>query len=179
MQTLNRAETYALWNQYWQDMEKEWFKVGVLQNYIGEDDSPSLRAWLAGDKEKSVALIQDATHGGWSKLCKEKSDQGVLMRRIRIIEKPLTPYTEWEIEYYKRINIPGGEQIFVVDKQQIEALDLPSGDLIMFDNGRAVICGYDKTGRMAHQDFYDKHDDMTKFLELKRNLLAIARPFLG
>lgn len=62
MQILNRAETYKLWDQYWQDMEEELFKIEVMQDYTGEDDSPSLRAWLAGDKAKSLALILDTTH---------------------------------------------------------------------------------------------------------------------
>ncbi|HEX3568471.1 MAG TPA: hypothetical protein VHT70_02220 [Candidatus Saccharimonadales bacterium] len=176
MKTLDREETYRLWDQYWHDMQEEWFKIEVMQDYTGEDDSPSLRAWLAGDKDKSLALIQDATHGGWSKRCKEKSDQGVLMRRIRIIEKPYTPYTEWEIEYYKRINIPGGEQVFIVEKRQTVGLDLPSGDMMMFDNSRAVVCSYDETGRMIRQTFYDKNDDTTKFLQLKHDVLPLAQP---
>jgi hypothetical protein len=121
-------------------------------------------------------FCQALSDGGWSERCKEKSDRGVLMRRIRIIEKPYTPYTEWEVEYYKRINIPGGEQLFIVDKQQAKDLNLPSGDLMMFDNRRAVICGYDKTGRMVNQTFYDESDAITGFLQLKHDLLALAQP---
>ncbi len=176
MQILDRAETYQLWDQYWQSMKEEWFKVEVRQDYTGEDDSPSLRAWLAGDKEKSVALILEAAHSGWSKQYKEKTDQGVLMRRIRIIQKPYTPYTAWEIEHYKRINIPGGEQIFTIDAQQAKNLKLPSGDMMLFDNRYAVVCGYDDTGRMSQQTFYDENDDITSFLELKSSLLDLAQP---
>lgn len=175
MITLSRtkAEARGLWDQYWHDMCQEWFKVEVLQDYTGEDDSPSLRAWLKGDKEQSLALLKQTTHNGWAERCKEKSGQGVLMRRVRIIEKPHTPYTEWELEFYKHINIPNGEQLFFLDKKVVQGLDLPSGDLMIFDNKRAVMCAYDKTGRVTHQTFYDKADDIAKFLQLKHDLLVL------
>ncbi len=176
MQTVTRAAGQPIWNQYWQEMRQEWFKIEVLQDYFGEDDCPSLRAWLAGDYAESLALLAQTTHGGWSERCKEKSDQGVLMRRIRVIEEPLTPYTAWEIEFYKHINIPGGEQIFTVNQQAVADLNLPSGDLMMFDNERMVVCAYDKTGRVTKQTFYDKSDDISSFLTLKAQLLARAKP---
>jgi hypothetical protein len=179
MKTLDRNKAHKLWNQYWQDMKQEWFKVEVLQDYTGEDDSPSLRAWLAGNKEQSLALLEKTSHNGWREMCKEKRDAGVLMRRIRIIEKPYTPYTKWEFEFYKHINIAGGEQIFIVNKQAVADVDLPSGDLMMFDNKRVVVCIYDKTGRMTKQTFYDENDDISSFLRLKHDLLSLAQPFRG
>jgi hypothetical protein len=39
-------------------MSHEWFKLEVLQDYTGEDDGPSLRAWLSGDKQKSIELLK-------------------------------------------------------------------------------------------------------------------------
>lgn len=177
MKTLDRTESHELWSKYWREMKQEWFKVEVLQDYTGEDDSPSLRAWLGGDKERSLALLQQATHNDWRELCEEKRSAGVLMRRIRVVEEPHTPYTEWELEFYKHINIPGGEQIFIVNKQDVADLDLPSGDLMMFDNKRIAICAYDETGRVVQQTFYDESDDISSFLQLKHDPLPLARPF--
>lgn len=176
MKTLGRAEALELWNKYWRAMKREWFKIEVLQDYTGEDDSPSLQAWLAGDKEQSLALLKTTSNNSWREMYKAKHDANVLMRRIRIVETPHTPYTEWEFEFYKRVNIPGGEQIFVVNKQDITDLDLPSGDLMMFDNRRVVICAYDTTGRVVKQTFYGENDDIAGFLQLKHVLLPLARP---
>jgi hypothetical protein len=176
MKTLERTEAHKLWGQYWKDMKQEWFKIEVLQDYTGEDDSPSLRAWLAGDKEKSLALLKQTAHSGWREMCREKQNAGVLMRRIRVIEKPYTPYTEWEIEFYKQVNIPGGEQIFIIDKQDVANFDLPSGDLMIFDNKEVVVCAYDKTGRVMQQTFYSENDNIAEFLRLKHDLLPLVRP---
>lgn len=79
-------------------------------------------------------------------------------------------------EFYEHINIPGGEQVFIVDKDDASNLDLPTGDLMMFDNKRVAVCAYDPTGRMTQQTFYDDSDDITTFLQLKHDLLALARP---
>lgn len=174
MRTLPRTEAQQHWQHYWDDMHQEWFKIEVLQDYAGEDDSPSLRAWLAGDRKTSFDLLKQTTHNGWLTMCQEKHSAGVLMRRIRIIEKPITPYTEWELEFYKHINIRGGEQVFLVDHEAVKGLDLPSGDLMMFDNKRVAVCAYDKTGRMVSETFYDEQDDISKFLRLKDKLLVIA-----
>lgn len=181
MKTLSRNEATKLWDRYWSDMKHEWFKVEVLQDYTGEDNGPSLRAWLEGDKQKSIELLREEAHSnGWRKQCEQKHKQSVLMRRIRIIKKPYTPYTEWEIECYKISNIPGGEQVFIVDKDDIKDLHLPSGDLMVFDNRRVAICTYDETGRMTQQTFYDeKDDDISTFLELKGNILTFAHPLLA
>jgi hypothetical protein len=176
MKTLSRDEAHKLWEQYWSHMKQEWFKVEVLQDYTGEDDSPSLRAWLAGDRQKSLELLAQTTHNGWREQCEQKHSQSVLMRRIRVIEKPYTPYTEWELEFYRHINVPGGEQVFVVDKQAASNLDLPSGDLMIFDNKRAVTCTYDTTGKMIRQTFYDESEEISRFLQLKHDLLNLARP---
>lgn len=176
MKILPRNQARKVWDRYWADMKQEWFKIEVLQDYTGEDDSPSLRAWLAGDRQKSLDLLKQTTHQGWSERCKQKHDQGVLMRRIRVIEEPLTPYTEWELEFYQHINIPNGERLFTINKQATEHMNLPSGDLMMFDNQRAVVCAYDKTGRVTQQTFYDEGDDIAPFLQLKHDFLALARP---
>lgn len=175
MITLDRKEASRIWEEYWHGMCQEWFKIEVLQDYVGQDDCPSLRAWLEGDTQTSLKMLPHDT-APWAKQLLQKHQQGVLMRRIRIVQKPYTPYTEWEFACYKRNNIPSGEQVFVVDKAVVEGLDLPQGDLMMFDNKRIAICTYDQTGRVIRQTFYGENDDITKFLQLKHDLLSIAQP---
>jgi hypothetical protein len=171
MKTLQRDEAQRLFSRYWDDMQVEWFKIEILQDYSGEDESASLNAWLEGDKQMSLELLKQTTHHGFSEQCKQKHDQDVILRRIRIIEKPYTPYTEWELAFYKYINIPNGEQVFLIDRGAVKGLVLPKGDLIMFDNKRVVIAAYDEAGRMTYEVFYDEHDDINQFLQLKHDLL--------
>lgn len=79
---------------------------------------------------------------------------------------------QWEIEVYKNRNIPlGHEDIFLLDRKDVADLDLPAGDLMLFDQKNAVIGQYDETGYAQSQTFYDETDDLSSFITLREKLL--------
>lgn len=175
MEILRRDAATIRWKQYWDQTQHEWCKLEVLQDYTGEDVRPSLQAYIDGDPALGLALLQQETQQStWRNACQQKHDQGVMLRRIRILEAPHTPYTQWELEYFKLVNIPGHEEIFVVDKNDLGSLSLPGGDVVIFDNQRAVVNIYDKTMRMEEQAFYTDTESMAGFLSLKESLLGMA-----
>jgi len=177
MEILRRDAATIRWKQYWDQMQHEWFKLEVLQDYSGEDDRPSLQAYIDGDPERGLALIrQETRQSPWREACQQKCDQGVTLRRVRILEEPYTPYTAWELEYFKLVNLPGGEQIFVIDKDNLGEVSLPGGDVVIFDDQRAVANTYDKTMRMEEQAFYTGSNSIAGFLALKESLLQMAAP---
>ena len=172
MKTLPREQANIKWDNLWEGMKSEWFKVEVLQDYTGEDKGRSLSAWMAGDKVGSMEIALDEPDA-WSESCREKVERGVTLTRIHVVDYPLSKYMEWEIELYKTRNIPlGKETIYLVDRKNIADLDLPNGDLMMFDQTNVVIGNYNQTGYASSQDFYDETDDIAKFLELRKKLLA-------
>ena len=84
---------------------------------------------------------------------------------------------KWELEQYKYVNSPQcGEQVYLLDKADTAGLKLPAGDLMLFDNERAVVNSYDDRGLMTHETFYDKPDDINEFIELAKELKNLARP---
>jgi hypothetical protein len=176
MRTLPRDQADILWDEYWTRTRHEWFKVEVLQDYAAEDDSPSLRSWLRGDKEKSIELMEAEDLSDWIESCGQKLAQGVKLLRYHVVETPYSPYIEWEIEVYKRINVPKcGELVFLVDKAALGGLQLPPGDLMIFDAARAVVNDYDAHGRVTNRTFYDETDYISKFLKLARTLKKTGR----
>ncbi len=176
MKTFNREEGGKLWEAWWDAMEQEWFKVEVLQDYRGEDDSPSLAAWRLGKKEESLILLKNqGLDADWQKALDTKKH--VKKLRFHIIEKPLSSYMEWEIEHYKIYNIPfGGEEIYLVPKEKVRHLQIPDGDFVIFDNKRVVKNTYDSTGKVVTYDFYEEGDDISQFLALKSELLKCREP---
>ena len=177
MEILRRDAATIRWKHYWDQMQEEWCKVEVFQNYSGEDNRPSLQAYLAGDPDRGLALLQQETQQSpWRDACRQKCGQGVTLRRIRILEEPYTPYTKWELEYFKLVNQPGGEQISVIDKNNLGGLSLPSGDVVIFDDQQAVVNMYDETMRMEEQAFYTDTESVAGFLALKDSLLELAVP---
>jgi len=177
MKTLFSGGMDELWDKYWGELASEWFKLEVLQDYTGEDDGPSLQAWLKGDRNRSLELLRTDDDPEFTKDCRTKLDQGVKLIRVHIIAEPASPYMLWELEYYKHISIPlRGEQVSIVHKADAAGLDLPVGDLMIFDGRRAIENSYDKNGRLVQADFYDERDDLSRFLELKKALESRSRP---
>lgn len=172
MKRLSRQEGNLPWDDLWSDMQSEWFKVEVLQDYSAEDKSASLEAWMAGDKEKSLQLLgSDSNH--WNDACREKAEAGVQLTRIHVVDYPLSDYVQWEIEVYKTHNISQGkESVYLVDRKDLADLDLPAGDFMIFDKKQVVVNDYDETGYAYQQTFYDEGDDIGRFLELREALLS-------
>jgi hypothetical protein len=85
---------------------------------------------------------------------------------------------EWEISYYKHISIPlRGERVRIIRRADLNGLDLPAGDLMIFDKRRVIVNSYDQNGLMTQADFYDEQDDIGNFLKLRKALISRAKPF--
>lgn len=172
MKTMQREDAFILWGQWWDEMQEEWFKVEVLQDYSGEDEGASLAAWLVGDKEQSIKRMPGEMKD-WVKMCQRSPAQ---KRRFRIIREPKTLYTEWELELYKQVNIPlAGEIVRLIPSGAVEHLDIPDGDIMIFDEKRVARARYSSNGKVQKMDFYtNTEDDISDFLALRSELSAIA-----
>lgn len=172
MKTLPREPGFELWGQWWDALEEEWFKIEVLQNYYGEDKGPSLDAWLSGDKKRSVQLMKKLNKNteAWVTALQKSPAQ---KRRFHVVQKPYTPYIEWEIQLYKNFNIPlGGEIVHLVPAEKVKHLDIPDGDVMTFDRKRVARNHYNADGFCERIDFYDiaEGDDISQFLKLRKEL---------
>jgi hypothetical protein len=84
---------------------------------------------------------------------------------------------QWELEYYKSISIPvRGENVSIVRRRDAAGLKIPKGDLMIFDNERAILNSYDNNGRMIAADIYESSYDLYSFLELKKAIINLAKP---
>lgn len=173
MKTLPRKQAFEVWQTLLDGARLEAFKVEVLQDYYNEDKSPSLDAWLAGDSERAVAIMKNEGPSQWHKNYAEKRVRKI---RLHVVEKPFTPYIQWEIELYKNINMPfTNEEVLLVPKGKTNELDLPDGDFWIFDDKFVVLYHY-RGSKVDSADIYDESDDVSRFLKLKKDLLSIAEP---
>ena len=165
MRRINRAEQDPTFSKFWSEMTKDFFKVEVLQNYA-EDWGESYKAWLDGDKEKARELLKKEP--GW-----QEGKEKVNKIRVHIVEEPLTTYLEWEIEYYKLVNIPKvGEKVFLLDKSEIKAdLKIPKGDILIFDKKKVIENIYNNNGLSTGSKIYENPEELKPFLELRDIIL--------
>jgi uncharacterized protein DUF6879 len=166
---LSRDAALKKWDEWWAEMKGEWFKVETLQDYSGEDGGDkSLREWLSGNRKKSLKLMLQSSRD-WIRQAQSTSANKI---RIHIVEEPFSPYLSWEIEHYKRINVPlAGETVYLVPKKE---LDTAVPDFMIFDNKKAVVNHYDRLGKLVGMSFYEGNID--EFLNMKRKLLDLGEP---
>jgi hypothetical protein len=163
----SREEHSKLFNKLWKNLKREWFKVESLQDYSGEDDSQSLREWLAGNREVSRELLKKESRS-W--LEEVKSSPAKIVR-IHVVDYPLSQYLEWEIEAYKIGNIPAGEEVMLVDRKLI---NFPVPDFMIWDEKEVTVNHYDDLGALKEVDYYKEGEDISYFSELKKLLLQKA-----
>lgn len=178
MKTLLVDHMDELWDVYWNSLSSEWFKLEALQDYTAGEDSPSLIAWLKGDKKASLNLLKNNDDPGFTAECRQKRSQGVKLWRVHVMHQLLSPYRQWEIEYYKKISQPlRSENVRIIGNHEISDFDLPAGDLMIFDDQRAILNTYNQNGLLVSAKFYNQNDtELNQFLSLKKAILERSKP---
>lgn len=173
MITLIRPDCDQKWSDLWSNMDREWFKFEVLQDYSSEDRGESLTAWMNGDTERSIQLLSTGDLG-WFYECRKKVDKGARLIRVHLVDYPLSRYMEWEIEAYKVRNIGiGKEEVYLLERSVANTLTVPDGDVMVFDHQAVVTNEYDRNGGLIHESFYDSSDDMSSFFALQKAIMAM------
>ena len=167
------------YRQWQQQLQSEFFKFEALPEYSpGDVESvPSLAAWLQGSYNKSRAVMS-----------KERSDPELWIRlfqagpcqrfiRVRIMDDNPTAYQLWEIERFKRVDIPLlNEEIYLLPRRYVANLIVPEGDFAIYDQNRVMANSYQGT-MWTHTTFYDSNQkkDVLKFIHIKQQLLRLAQ----
>ncbi|WP_328466804.1 DUF6879 family protein [Streptomyces sp. NBC_00448] len=99
----------------------------------------SWEAFAAGEWDAAIRLIEDR-RDSYAEQVREARRLGVLQRRPRVVEFPLTPYLQWEL-YVLRVRTQVGDPIRILDARTIAAIEqrhpVPEvvvlGDVAMFE----------------------------------------------
>jgi len=82
-----------------------------------EDGDPAWEAYLEGDWAR-VARIFESERPDLERQQRSYVQQGVNLRRVRIVENPITPYLRWEMLSH-RVFVESGYEIGVLDAEQV------------------------------------------------------------
>ena len=104
-----------------------------------EPGMPSWEAFAAGDWDRALALNERERDTVRAKVAEDES-LGVESRRLRVVEHPVTPYLQWEMQYF-RLLAEAGEDLRVIDASRVRNLEadrlLPEivilGDRVLFE----------------------------------------------
>jgi hypothetical protein len=142
--------------QAWARLTSRFLKLECWQTYVEAEANQSQEAYNRGDESKVRELLKQEAEAD-APLYEEVKRRGITYARIRLVQKPLTPYLEYELMSYQ-IRAAMGEHIEVVARSDA-TLRLPNEDyfdFLLFDQHTALIHDYgelgDQTGGWLSED---------------------------
>ncbi|MFE3877905.1 DUF6879 family protein [Kitasatospora sp. NPDC059146] len=109
-----------------------------------EQGSPSWEAFDSGDWAGALRLIE-AERDSVAAYFRDLAGRGLVFRRLRIVELPVTPYLQWEMNSF-RLRSELGERIRVLDAREIADLERggPLPEVVVLGNAVMYAVIYDE-----------------------------------
>lgn len=124
------------------------FRLEVQPTYLVEQEADDFAAWRHGDR----TLLTPETNS-WLEHIRGTTAAGAHWSRVRILDYPLTEYTEFELHGYQA-NQRAGEQIYIAARAWSPELDGLREDFWMFDD-TVVRMIYDQAGHFLRPELAD------------------------
>ncbi|GAA1908426.1 hypothetical protein GCM10009716_17960 [Streptomyces sodiiphilus] len=117
--------TQAAYKQDFRDREweiegRDSWKLERRQHFH-EAGNASWKAFIQGDWSEALRLIESRREA-LMQFSRKAEDHGVALYRVRVVEEPLSPYVQWELNSL-RVRAECGERIRLVFPQQIAPLE--------------------------------------------------------
>jgi hypothetical protein len=142
------------------------FRLECLPSYDVTEDAEreSFRLWLAGEPPRGQER-------GWPELVASAVAAGKSMRRVRMVETPLTEYQRFQCSWGYPANVAAGEVIYILDHRPDGLLEV---DFWVFDDETVVVLEYDDSGRFLRPVVADT---LEPYLQARDMALKSSVPF--
>lgn len=143
------------------------FRLEARDTYLVPEEEERLSAFLSGREVRPRTIEADE----WLALVAGATKSGRQMARVRIVGRPLTDYTRFELALYRE-NILAGEDVRLVERPKLP--ERGTGlqwrqDFWLFDDRVPVILRYDEAGRFLG---VEEGTDIDAFRQRQREALA-------
>lgn len=170
---------------YFQNLEGVFWKLECRQSFK-EPRNPSWQALDRGDWHEALRIVDETRQEIQAPILEAP---GFPMRRVRVVERPYTPYLQWEL-YFIRLRAEAGEQVRILDAEALgrgrdhrslpELVILGSSVMyeVLYDTG-GTLSGARKivdprlmeSCRHEVEDLFSRAEDLLTFLENDRAAL--------
>ncbi|HEY3682597.1 MAG TPA: hypothetical protein VGL93_06135 [Streptosporangiaceae bacterium] len=166
------------------------FRKLERRQHYREPGVPSWEAFATGDWARAIEL-NERERGAVADKVAEDARLGVESRRVRIVEKPITAYIQWEMQYF-RLLAEAGESIRVVDADQVRRWESagPVPEMVVLGDRVLFEVVYDAAGtatgarrvddpaviRAAAAEIEELHAGGESLLEFYRREIATLPP---
>jgi hypothetical protein len=137
-----------------------------------EPELPSYTAWMAGRKSESQHLYF-STMPSSAEMYRNAAKRQISATRVRVVERPLSSYLEWEMMTYQQ-TAKFGERILIRDisePTQSNAAIEAGHDFLVFDQKHVYVNDYGTAGIFAGGWYVSDPKD----IEIYNQLFSMAR----
>lgn len=173
LQRVPPEEISKIFRHLWGGLRSDFFKLETLQSYQVPSEQEALELFASNRRQEAVELLQRSWDSNllWDDALRRK----IRLRRVHVVDLPLSPYLEFEIETYK-LGTAKGECIGIVTTKQVEASNLKTGDFLLFDDAVVVIHHFDSKGVLLYSEIGEDPNDVLPFVHAKDWLLTACEP---
>ncbi|MGH3866662.1 MAG: DUF6879 family protein [Pseudonocardiaceae bacterium] len=167
----------AHWEQFerdfWQFGKPGVWKLERLQTFQEPDDE----SWIAfskGDWAEALRLIE-ARHVDLQEEYRKIADHGFQLWRVRVADKPITPYLQWEFHCFQQrqrvgenIRVVGSDKIAQFEKDGVFPEIITLGVDVMYE------LWYDDTGSQKGGIRFVDRDLISRYQKVIQDIYSIA-----
>jgi hypothetical protein len=113
-----------------------------------EEDVP-FRRFLDGEPVTVTGWNDD-----WAEMLRKRLARGERMTRVRVVDKPHGDYTRFLLAL-AAVNVPAGEDIRYLTRDQARELDLPGHDFWLIDSRRVAILRFAEDDTLVGAEVHD------------------------
>jgi hypothetical protein len=152
----------------------EAFRLEAQQRYAVPAEDEQFRAFTEGRPMPSDPRVDRSMQ-----IIRAAAARGCRIRRVHVVDLPLTVYLRYELAAYRE-NIDAGEEIGIAVRSWHPDLAELTEDFVLFDPGSAhpvvVWMRYDDQGQLAGLAYSDKPADLALAAGYRQAALAHAVP---
>ncbi|NUT46158.1 MAG: hypothetical protein HOV94_02390 [Saccharothrix sp.] len=143
-----------------------------------QPSSPSWKAFSEGDWATAVRKLEE-NRPRLTAMFEEMAGRDFVLRRVRVVEEPVTPYLHWEL-HSLRVRAQCGEQIRVVPSDSFRQLEINHElpETITIGEEGLFEIAYDSTGVLTGGTWVDDRDTLANWVHFTRTLYESGEPLL-
>lgn len=133
-EVLDRSSYHAELRQDTERLTAPVWKLERSQYFCEPDDDPAWQAFVAGDWKGTLAALEDDRPSARAE-ARQYTRQGSELRRLRIVEQPVSAYLQWEMQWFKIIAEEGAAiRILSAERVQDKELGGPLPEIVVTEH---------------------------------------------
>lgn len=178
----DQGETLAL-DEYWADFNKRFWQTTApgfwkleRQQHFQEPNDESWRAFAAGDWDEAMRIVEGQRAELTEYYCRA-AEQGFASKRVRIVEKPIVPYLQWEL-HVLRLRHECGGLTRVIGPDQVASFEAggPLPEIYTLGLDLMYEAVYDAGGTLAAARRFTDRDLIARCQRLIEDLYQLGEP---